>query len=137
MRQFDRRTLLMGVPAALASCGHESPYFGNTEPPSRQQLTCAMTASSIVLDPALAGAGWFDLRYDSMLANATATLDPGLRMQRQTECERYRLRAMPFMPLYHDVWAYPQKPYVRGITPNAMDAHPLKYAWIDTKWRAS
>jgi oligopeptide transport system substrate-binding protein len=77
-------------------------------------------------------AAWSDLEYDSMLAKATATLEPGLRMQRLAECERYLLRAMPFMPLYHDVWAYPQKPYVRGITPNAMDAHPFKYAWIET-----
>jgi oligopeptide transport system substrate-binding protein len=80
-------------------------------------------------------AGWSDPRYDSMLAEAAATLDPATRMERLAECERYLLRAMPFMPLYHDAWAYPQKPYVRGIVPNAMDVHPLKYAWIDTKWR--
>ena len=41
---------------------------------------------------------------------------------------------LPFFPEYHDVWAYPQKPYVRGIRPNVMDVHPLKYAWIDTHW---
>ena len=41
------------------------------------------------------------------------------------------LRGMPFIPEFHDVWAYPQKPYVHGIVPNAMDVHPLKYAWID------
>jgi ABC-type oligopeptide transport system substrate-binding subunit len=80
-------------------------------------------------------AGWSDPRYDSMLANATATLDPLSRMEKLAHCERYLLGAMPFMPMYHDVWAYPQKPYVRGISPNVMDVHPLKYAWIDTNWR--
>jgi ABC-type oligopeptide transport system substrate-binding subunit len=82
-------------------------------------------------------AGWSDPRYDSMLAKATDTLDSAMRMERLAECERYLLRAMPFVPVYHDVWAYPQKPYVRGIIPNAMDVHPLKYAWIDTNWRPS
>jgi ABC-type oligopeptide transport system substrate-binding subunit len=80
-------------------------------------------------------AGWFDPQYDSMLAKAKATVDPAIRMERLAECERYLLRAMPFVPVYHDVWAYPQKPYVRGIVPNAMDVHPLKHAWIDTNWR--
>ena len=42
---------------------------------------------------------------------------------------------MPCIPEFYDVWAHPQKPYVRGISPNVMDVHPLKYAWIDTKWR--
>jgi oligopeptide transport system substrate-binding protein len=80
-------------------------------------------------------AGWSDPQYDSMLAQATATLDPTVRMERLAECERRLLRGMPFLPVYHDVWAYPQKPYVRGISPNVMDVHPLKYAWIDTQWR--
>ena len=29
------------------------------------------------------------------------------------------------------------EPYVRGIVPNAMDVHPLRYAWIDTNWKPS
>ena len=81
--------------------------------------------------------GWSDLRFDSMLAKASSVTEPAARMEQLMECERYLLRAMPCVPLYHDVWAYPQKPYVRGITPNIMDVHPLKYAWIDTQWRPS
>jgi ABC-type oligopeptide transport system substrate-binding subunit len=81
--------------------------------------------------------GWADARYDDMLVKANATLDPALRMEKLADCERYLLRAMPVFPEYYDVWAYPQKPYVRGIRPNAMDVHPLKYAWIDTNWRPS
>jgi oligopeptide transport system substrate-binding protein len=81
--------------------------------------------------------GWSDPQYDDLLAKANATLDPLLRMQRLADCERHLLRAMPVFPEFYDVWAYPQKPYVRGIRPNVMDVHPLKYAWIDTKWRPS
>ena len=70
-----------------------------------------------------------------MLAKANATLDPSVRAERLAGCEEHLLRAMPFVPVYHDVWAYPQKPYVRGISPNVMDVHSFKYAWIDTNWR--
>jgi len=81
--------------------------------------------------------GWADPHYDDILAKANATLDPALRMQRLADCERYLLRAMPVFPEFYDVWAYPQKPYLRGIRPNVLDVHPLKYAWIDTNWRPS
>ena len=81
--------------------------------------------------------GWSDPKYDYLLAEANATTDAAVRMQRLAECELYLLRAMPFFPEYFDVWAYPQKPYLRGIQPNAMDVHPFKYAWIDTNWRPS
>jgi oligopeptide transport system substrate-binding protein len=79
--------------------------------------------------------GWSDPAYDDMLAKANTVLDPATRMQRLAECEAYLLRAMPFVPVFHDAWAYPQKPFVQGISPNAIDVHPLKYAWIDTIWR--
>jgi ABC-type oligopeptide transport system substrate-binding subunit len=81
--------------------------------------------------------GWTDPEYDEMLEKANGTLDPAARMERLTGCERRLLRAMPVFPEYYDVWAYPQKPYVRGISPNVMDVHPLKFAWIDTNWRPS
>lgn len=81
--------------------------------------------------------GWADPKYDDMLAKANATLDSALRMEMLADCERHLLLAMPIFPEFHDVWAYPQKPYVRGIHPNVMDVHPLKYAWIDTNWRLS
>ena len=81
--------------------------------------------------------GWADRPYDDMLAKANATVDQPTRMRSLADCEAYLLRAMPFIPIYYDAWAYPQKPYVRGIGPNLMDVHPLKYAWIDTNWRPS
>src|SRR4051794_7878780 len=88
-----------------------------------------------VTGSAVNASGWADPQYDAMLAKANATLEPALRMEGLAECERYLLRAMPFFPIYHEVWAYPQKPYVRGLKPNMMDVHSFKYAWIDTNWR--
>jgi len=79
--------------------------------------------------------GWADPAYDSMLSKANAAIEPEARMQKLAECEAHLLRAMPCIPEYYEVWAHTQKPYVRGISPNVMDVHPLKYAWIDTNWR--
>ena len=56
MSTLDRRTLLGFGPIALAGCAKDSPYFGDTQPPSRQQLACAITTTSVSLDPAQAGA---------------------------------------------------------------------------------
>jgi hypothetical protein len=43
---------------------------------------------------------------------------------------------MPFIPLYREAWCHLEKPYVRGLESNLIDARRFKYAWIDTKWRA-
>jgi oligopeptide transport system substrate-binding protein len=83
------------------------------------------------------GTGWADPRYDAMLARAAGIEDPAERMARLSECERYLLRGMPFLPLYRDVWAYLRKPFVKGIGSNAVDRQQFKYAWIDRNWRRS
>ena len=83
------------------------------------------------------GSGWSDPQFDVMLAEANSTLDPAARMRRLSKCERYMLAAMPVLPMFNNTWSYLQKPFVRGLTANALDLHPFKYAWIDTKWRPS
>ena len=40
MTRFDRRTLLGLGPLTLAGCSSQSPYFGRTNPPVREQLIC-------------------------------------------------------------------------------------------------
>jgi oligopeptide transport system substrate-binding protein len=85
--------------------------------------------------PSIIGSGWSDSRYDTMLVQANAVGDPAVRMQKLAECERFLLRAMPILPLYHNVQVYLQKPYVRGLSPGLVDAVSFKYAWIDTNWR--
>jgi hypothetical protein len=38
-------------------------------------------------------------------------------------------------PLFYSRFSI-QKPFVKGVAANTIDAHPLKYAWIDS-WRRS
>ncbi len=81
------------------------------------------------------GTGWTDVKYDTMLAEANATTDPDLRMNRLSKCESYLLKNMPFIPLHIYVWYYLQKPYVRGLEGNLLDQHAFKFVWIDENWR--
>ena len=37
---------------AVAGCGRDGPYFGNTQPPARQEFVCTMFATGGSLDPA-------------------------------------------------------------------------------------
>lgn len=83
------------------------------------------------------GTGWADPRYDAMLASAAASEDASERMARLSECERYLLRGMPFVPLYKDVWTYLKKPFVKGLGTNSVDRHQFKYLWIDRNWSAA
>jgi oligopeptide transport system substrate-binding protein len=87
--------------------------------------------------PSIIGSGWSDPRYDALLVEANAVSDPVLRMQKLAVCERFLLQAIPILPLYHNVQAYLQKPYVRGLPAGPVDAISFKYAWIDTNWRLS
>lgn len=42
---------------------------------------------------------------------------------------------MPALPIVHNIFSYPQKPFVHGFKSNALDRHSLNYAWIDTNRR--
>ena len=79
---------------------------------------------------------WSDPEYDTMLAEAGATSDPMLRMERLATSEARLLRGMPFIPLYFDSWNYLERPEVRGLRLNLLDVPSLKYVWIDEKRRA-
>ena len=79
--------------------------------------------------------GWSDPRYDAMLSEARATINPVERMRKLAECERHLLRAMPFIPLFADAWNYLWKPYVKGLGSNPLDRQQFRYASIDTEWR--
>ena len=89
-----------------------------------------------VSGPNFIGTGWSDSRYDAMVAEANAA-PSSERMRKLAESERHLLRAMPILPLYHNVLSYLQKPYVRGWDPRRIGLVRFKYAWIDTKWRPS
>ena len=52
MRQLDRRTVLGFGSLAMAGCANDAAYFGNTQPPSRQELRCAVFSGTGTVDPA-------------------------------------------------------------------------------------
>ena len=88
-----------------------------------------------VSGPNFTGTGWSDSRYDAMVAEANAAPSSAERMRKLAECEIHLLRAMPILPLYHNVLSYLQKPYVRGWEPRRIGLVRFKYAWIDMSWR--
>jgi oligopeptide transport system substrate-binding protein len=85
--------------------------------------------------PNVSGAGWSDLHYDTMLAEANAETMLDERMRKLAECERHVLRQMPILPLYYNVFASLRKPYVRGFNPGRLGLVRFKHVWLDTKWR--
>jgi ABC-type oligopeptide transport system substrate-binding subunit len=61
----------------------------------------------------------------------------GSRMARLAACERILLRAMPIIPLCHDVQPRLIKPYLKGVASNLLIREQFKCAWIDTNRRVS
>jgi len=70
-----------------------------------------------------------------MLPHANTAADVAARIVRLAEYEAYLLKAMPVLPLLLYGFVYLQKAFVHGLGANLLDAHPFKYAWIDTNWR--
>ena len=83
------------------------------------------------------GTGWTSPEFDAALERTNVAPDRGARMQLLAGCEKRLLQAMPVIPLFFYSWVYLQKPFVKGLSANAIDVHPFKYVWIDTNWRPS
>jgi oligopeptide transport system substrate-binding protein len=81
------------------------------------------------------GSGWSDPEYSEMLRAAGAVVDRTARLAKLADCERHLLRAMPVLPLAHEVWPILKKPFVKGMGNNPLGRDQFKYAWIDTNWR--
>ncbi|MCL5743383.1 MAG: peptide ABC transporter substrate-binding protein [Acidobacteria bacterium] len=79
--------------------------------------------------------GWSDPQYAAMLTTANSTATPDERLGRLADCEQYLLRAMPMIPVYFDVATYLQRPYLRGLSANALGMRSFRCTWIDTAWR--
>jgi peptide/nickel transport system substrate-binding protein/oligopeptide transport system substrate-binding protein len=83
------------------------------------------------------GSGWVDAGFGELLQAANSELDNAVRMRRLAACEERLLRAMPVLPLFFDTYCYLEKPFVGGMTKNALGFPEFKTAWIDTNWRPS
>lgn len=74
--------------------------------------------------------GWSDPVYDALLAQAAREPDVAERARILGEAEAMLNEQVPFVPLYWYVWYDLTQPDVRGVHPNLLDQHPLRYVSI-------
>jgi oligopeptide transport system substrate-binding protein len=80
--------------------------------------------------------GWGDARYDALIRRAAWEPDAAKRLGMLAMAEAIVLDGSPVIPIYHMTVNDLVKPWVRGISPTALDTHPLKSVWIDRAWRS-
>lgn len=80
--------------------------------------------------------GWSNKKYDGLIASAARELDPIKRMKLFYEAEDMLINdEVPIMPIYFYVNQNVVKPYVKGMSYNLRDLHPLRYVWIEKNGR--
>lgn len=83
------------------------------------------------------GSGFQDEKYDNMLDEANAELDPQKRYEKLARAEYYALEQLPAMPLEINATNWMKKPYVKGIYPNPGTLHAWKFIYLErdpAKW---
>ncbi|TNE89537.1 MAG: peptide ABC transporter substrate-binding protein [Deltaproteobacteria bacterium] len=75
--------------------------------------------------------GWTNPEFDRLIEAAGKEPDPEERMRKLAEAEAILNEEMPFIPMYWYVWAELQQPDVKGLHPNLMDQHPLRWVSLD------
>jgi oligopeptide transport system substrate-binding protein len=74
--------------------------------------------------------GFFNARFDGLLAEASMTVEQGRRLQLLEQAEALMLAEQPVAPIYSYVSKRLVKPYVRGWQPNPLDHHPTRYLYL-------
>ncbi len=83
------------------------------------------------------GAGFYDAKYDKMLDDANAELDPAKRFEMLARAEFYLMEQLPMVPLTINATNWLKKPYVKGMYPNPGTLLPWKFVYIErdpAKW---
>lgn len=76
--------------------------------------------------------GWKNPWYDSQLNTANREMDRAKRMKMLAALDSFIVNdELPIMPIYFYVNKNLVKPYVKGVTYNIEDLHPLKTVWIE------
>lgn len=75
--------------------------------------------------------GWSSPVYDALIAQAGREMRAPQRFAILRRAEMVLLDEVPAIPIYLFTSLYLMKPYVRGVYPNMMSIHPLKYVWIE------
>ncbi|HVF55033.1 MAG TPA: peptide ABC transporter substrate-binding protein [Pyrinomonadaceae bacterium] len=86
------------------------------------------------------GSGWTNPKYEKMLQEANATLDPSKRYELLAKAEAFMLEEQPVIPLMTNAVNGMKKPYVKGLQPNPGTLHAWKYVYIEydrSKWDPS
>ncbi len=78
--------------------------------------------------------GWSNDEYDGLITEAAKEFDRHKGLEIFRKAERILLEEAPILPLYHYVSYNMFRPHVKGIYPNILDIHPLKYVSIDRDW---
>lgn len=81
--------------------------------------------------------GFNDPKYDKMLDEANAQLDPQKRYELMARAEFYLLDQQPAIPLAINATNWMKKPYVKGMYPNPGTLIPWKFVYIErdpAKW---
>jgi oligopeptide transport system substrate-binding protein len=79
--------------------------------------------------------GFCSREFDTLLARAEAEGDRKRRLELAAQAERVLNEQAVIIPLYIYTQRHLQKPYVRDLAINLVDAVPLRRAWIDPHWR--
>jgi ABC-type transport system substrate-binding protein len=81
--------------------------------------------------------GWYDKKYDGLLAEANRTIDVEKRFTLLAEAEFYMMQQQLVVPLNTAATNWMKKPYLKGFYPNPGTLHPWKFAYIESdsaKW---
>ena len=91
-------------------------------------------------DPNDGGSGFQDDKYDRMLDEANAELDPQKRYEKLAAAEYYAMSQLPGLPLTINATNWMKKPYVKGMYPNSGTLFPWKFVYLEpdqNKWDAN
>jgi oligopeptide transport system substrate-binding protein len=83
------------------------------------------------------GSGFHDPKYDKMLDDANAELDPDKRFEIMARAEELLMEELPMIPLTVNATNWMKKPYVKGMYPNPGTLIPWKFVYIErdpAKW---
>src|ERR1043166_277060 len=69
---------------------------------------------------------WESKRYEELLTAADNQADPAERAKLLDQAEKVLLDDAPLFPIFHYVAHNMIKPFVKGVTPNTRDIHPLQ-----------
>ena len=75
--------------------------------------------------------GWSSEEYEKLIRDSDGERDPARRLRILEDAERLLLREAPMFPIYHYVAHNFVKPFVKGVTPNSRDMHPIQHVWLE------